>query len=120
MSTIVRKVTIKVTWANSLSTLLMVLENGSAEGKQMVREELAKMAEAADAYNEMVNDLSQLTDKNGELIEVGATVEVTSPTDGQVHVGFVQAIDNDNQIVTVEAGRSDSFDANPKDMEVIN
>ncbi len=41
-------VSAKVTWSKILPWLLVVLENGTAKGKMMAREELERMAEAAD------------------------------------------------------------------------
>lgn len=43
------------TWIGLLPAMLQVLESGSSEGKQIVKEELRNMAKAADLYNEMVN-----------------------------------------------------------------
>ena len=40
------------TWAAILPALLAVLENGTAEGRAMAREELARMARAADLAGE--------------------------------------------------------------------
>lgn len=39
------------TWAGLLPMLLMLLENGNAEGRKTAREELARMAQAADRWN---------------------------------------------------------------------
>ncbi|WP_247537474.1 hypothetical protein [Ralstonia pseudosolanacearum] len=43
------------TWASCLHVFLAVLEDGSAEGKRVVRQELARMAAAADAWNDHVD-----------------------------------------------------------------
>jgi hypothetical protein len=39
------------TWSGILPALLLVLESGTAEGRKMVREELVRMAAAADQAN---------------------------------------------------------------------
>ena len=39
------------TWSGILPALLMVLESGTAEGRKMAREELRRMAQAADQAN---------------------------------------------------------------------
>lgn len=41
-------VNVKVSWVKILPWIITVLENGTAKGKLMAREELARMAEAAD------------------------------------------------------------------------
>ena len=41
------------TWSGILPGLLAVIENGTGEGRQMARVELARMAQAADKYNEL-------------------------------------------------------------------
>lgn len=41
------------TWAAVLPVLLAAIENGTDEGRRMAREELARMAQAADKYNEL-------------------------------------------------------------------
>lgn len=41
-------VLVKVSWKSALPWILTVLENGTTKGKLMAREELARMAEAAD------------------------------------------------------------------------
>jgi hypothetical protein len=43
-------VAITLTWSGTLPMLIAVLEDGSEEGKQIAREELARMAELADRY----------------------------------------------------------------------
>ena len=42
------------TWAAVLPALLAVIEDGTDEGRKMAREELARMAQAADKYNELM------------------------------------------------------------------
>lgn len=39
------------TWAGVLPLLLAALDNGTDEGRKIAREELARMAKAADLYN---------------------------------------------------------------------
>jgi hypothetical protein len=39
------------TWEQILPALLAILENGSAEGKKIARDELRRMAQAADQWN---------------------------------------------------------------------
>lgn len=41
------------TWSGILPGLLAVIENGTGEGRRLAREELARMAQAADKYNEL-------------------------------------------------------------------
>ena len=41
--------TLELTWTGSLPSLVACLENGTPEGKTMAREELSRMAHAADA-----------------------------------------------------------------------
>lgn len=43
------------TWKQWTRTILLVLENGNEKDKKIAREELLKMAEAADKFNEIVN-----------------------------------------------------------------
>ncbi|MDO3558179.1 hypothetical protein [Ralstonia pseudosolanacearum] len=45
--------TIKLTptWASLLGVYLAVLEDGNAEGRRIAKEELARMAQAADQWN---------------------------------------------------------------------
>lgn len=47
----VRTIDLTPTWSAVLPMLLAVLEDGSEAGRKMARAELARMAEAADAYN---------------------------------------------------------------------
>ncbi|MGC0015622.1 hypothetical protein ACPPTR_09000 [Ralstonia pseudosolanacearum] len=42
------------TWASCLHVFLAVLEDGTDEGKRVARQELARMAAAADAWNDHV------------------------------------------------------------------
>ena len=44
------------TWRGLLPYFFLALENGNTEGRKIAREELAKMARAADLYNEMVKE----------------------------------------------------------------
>jgi hypothetical protein len=41
------------TWQGVLPILLAALEDGTKEGKRIAREELRRMAEAADKFNEL-------------------------------------------------------------------
>lgn len=41
------------TWSAVLPILLAAIENGTDHGRRMAREELARMAQAADKYNEV-------------------------------------------------------------------
>ncbi len=43
------------TWEQALKGYLLILENGSPEGKKVAKEELLRMAKAADLYNEVIN-----------------------------------------------------------------
>lgn len=47
-----RVVDITPTWSGLLPAFIAIAEGGDKEGRQMVREELARMARAADLYNE--------------------------------------------------------------------
>ena len=47
-------ISIEMTWTGVLPLLLVLLEDGNAEGKTTAREELSKMARAADLYNKSV------------------------------------------------------------------
>lgn len=38
-------------WIEILGVLIILLQDGSAEGKKVAKEELARMAKAADLYN---------------------------------------------------------------------
>jgi|ERR1700761_1898589 len=44
------------TWAGCLPYLFAILETGTEEGKRIAREELKKMASAADAYNTLISE----------------------------------------------------------------
>jgi hypothetical protein len=46
-----RTVDITPTWKGVLPLILYALESGTDQGKRIAREELQRMAEAADAYN---------------------------------------------------------------------
>ncbi|CAH0444300.1 hypothetical protein LMG10661_00779 [Ralstonia syzygii subsp. syzygii] len=46
-----KTITIKPTWASLLGVYLAVLEDGNAEGRRIAREELLRMAQAADQWN---------------------------------------------------------------------
>lgn len=52
-------ITIKMTWENTLPSLLLLLESGTAEGKQTAKEELARMAKAADQAVELAGSESE-------------------------------------------------------------
>jgi hypothetical protein len=41
-------------WSGILPALIAVLQTGSAEGRKLAIDELYRMAEAADAYNETI------------------------------------------------------------------
>lgn len=43
------------TWRGILPALIMVLENGSNEGRDLAKDELRRMAHAADQWNEHCN-----------------------------------------------------------------
>jgi hypothetical protein len=43
---------IKMGWSNLVNAIIMLIENNQ---KQVAREELAKMAKAADLYNDIIN-----------------------------------------------------------------
>lgn len=47
----VRYIDVTPTWSGILPALLFALDAGTAEGRKIAREELARMAAAADAYN---------------------------------------------------------------------
>ncbi len=46
-----KTITLKPTWASLLGIYLAVLEDGNAEGRSIAKEELARMAQAADRWN---------------------------------------------------------------------
>lgn len=46
-----KTITFKPTWASLLHVYFAVLEDGNAEGKRVAKEELARMAQAADQWN---------------------------------------------------------------------
>ncbi|SPA50629.1 hypothetical protein [Cupriavidus taiwanensis] len=46
-----RVIDVTPTWSAVLPYLLVGIESGNAEGKRIAREELARMARAADLYN---------------------------------------------------------------------
>lgn len=46
------------TWSAILPAFLAVLENGTEKGKEAAREELKRMAQAADQFNELVKERS--------------------------------------------------------------
>ena len=50
--TTIKTITIKHNWKSQMHMLLVVLENGNEEGKQEARNELYKLAEKLDKYNE--------------------------------------------------------------------
>lgn len=50
--TVVEYIDLTPTWQAMLPVYINILENGNNEGKRVAREELARMAKAADAYNE--------------------------------------------------------------------
>jgi len=43
------------TWAAVLPILLAAMENGTDEGRRLAREEFARMAQAADKYNQVTS-----------------------------------------------------------------
>lgn len=49
-----KTIDITPTWAGILPTLLVLLQDGSNEGQKTAREELQKMARAADLYNKSI------------------------------------------------------------------
>lgn len=51
-----RTIDITPTWVAVLPILLAALENGTDEGKRIAREELQRMADAADLYNASVRN----------------------------------------------------------------
>jgi len=50
--TTTKTITIKHNWKSQMHMLLVILENGNAEGKQEARNELYRLAEELDKYNE--------------------------------------------------------------------
>ncbi|MHA6903296.1 hypothetical protein ACJBUE_20775 (plasmid) [Ralstonia syzygii subsp. celebesensis] len=46
-----KAITLKPTWASLLHVYIAVLEDGNAEGRRIAQEELARMAAAADQWN---------------------------------------------------------------------
>jgi hypothetical protein len=56
------------TWEGILPYLLAVLEDGTTEGKKLAKEELKRMAKAADSFNKSTKlvTIGELED-NGEL-----------------------------------------------------
>lgn len=52
-------VNITPTWKGVLPVLMAVLEHGTDEGKRQAREELTRMAEAADQYNALQKAASE-------------------------------------------------------------
>ncbi len=50
--TTTKTITIKHNWKSQMHMLLVILENGNAEGKQEARNELYRLAEKLDKYNE--------------------------------------------------------------------
>lgn len=50
----VRYIDVTPTWSGILPALLFALDAGTPEGRKIAREELARMARAADAYNNTV------------------------------------------------------------------
>ncbi len=46
-----KTITLKPTWASLLHVYFAVLEAGNAKGKRIAKEELARMAQAADQWN---------------------------------------------------------------------
>jgi hypothetical protein len=47
------------TWANTLPLLLLLVERGDGEGREFAREELRRMARAADAGKRLAADLER-------------------------------------------------------------
>lgn len=47
---------IKLTWKSTIGALMAVLRDGNAEGRKVAIEEINKCAEAADAYNELIEN----------------------------------------------------------------
>ena len=43
-------------WEGAVSYLILILESGTSEGKQIAKEELRRMAKLADLYAESVKD----------------------------------------------------------------
>ena len=50
-----KTIDITPTWTAILPALIAALEDGTAEGKRLAREELKTMARAADVYNKSVD-----------------------------------------------------------------
>ncbi len=50
--TTTKTITIKHNWKSQMHMLLVILENGNEEGKQEARNELYRLAEKLDKYNE--------------------------------------------------------------------
>jgi hypothetical protein len=48
-----RTIDLAPSWQEVLPILLAAVEDGTAEGRKIARKELARMAEAADKYNEL-------------------------------------------------------------------
>jgi hypothetical protein len=58
----------RATWLGTLPLLLLTLEEGDEAAKAMVREELRRMAQAADCYNILAREGASDKSTNGQEI----------------------------------------------------
>jgi hypothetical protein len=63
--------TVNMKWKQAAQIIALVLENGTPEGKQIVKEELMKMADVADFAVDLQDELKRVSSDNaadgGEL-----------------------------------------------------
>lgn len=59
MKTKIGTIDLTPTWRALLPVFLLALEEGTEEGKQIAREELGRMADAADGYNKLTKEKSE-------------------------------------------------------------
>lgn len=115
------------TWQGSLPYLFVVLEDGTPEGKRLAKEELKKMATAADAYNELLKETQRVTDfhhsefeadlNNGTFqgghyaYEIEKTMEQPEIFTLIIHTTTLSEIDGDEEGATWEYNYPDKEEA---------
>lgn len=71
---LVETIDVTPTWSGLLPTLLVLLQDANEEGKKTTKKELQRMANAADNFNELLNELKPivyvLLDEEFKVIDV--------------------------------------------------